>query len=134
MRHPPLLAALACGLVAHAAHAQTKTVNTVQQNARQGVSGAPSLQVFTASAGQTDLCIGEVSGAYGNAMLAVTLDAPKRDLVCSLLRQSKWAVEIGEPDLGREIMCGSREWRAAAERVGRPCIANAVRRAWWRFW
>ena len=116
------------------AQTPAKTVNTVQQTARQTTAGAPTLQVFTASAGQSDLCVGEVSGAYGNAMLAVTLDAPKRDKVCSLLRQSKWASDLGEPDLGREIMCGSEEWRAAAARIGRPCLAPSGRVAWWRFW
>ena len=106
--------------------AQTKTVNTVQQPARATVSGAPTLQIYSAAAGQADLCVGEVSGAYGNAMLAVTLNWTHRDRLCALIRQSKWAAEMGEVDLAREIMCSSADWRAAANRVGRPCLTSTA--------
>ena len=113
------------------AQAPTSTTKSINQPQRETVGSAPTLQIFAASAGQSDLCIGEASGAYGSSVLAVTLDVDHRDLVCSLLRQSKWAADLGDPALSREIMCGSPDWRLAAARVGRPCAAPA-RRAWWR--
>ena len=122
-------ALLACALLACASTAAaqaSKTVTTVQQPARQATASAPTLQIYSAASGQADLCVGEVSGAYGNAMLAVTLDWTHRDRLCALIRQSKWAAEMGEVDLAREIMCSSAEWRAAASRVGRPCLTSAA--------
>ena len=120
------IAVLACSPALAQPTSAAKTVDTVQSSARQAVAGSPSLQVFTAAAGQPDLCIGEVSGAYGNAMLAVTLDFPRRDRECALLRKSKWAAEIGEADLAREIMCADADWRRAAARVGRPCLTTST--------
>ncbi len=107
------------------AQTSSRTVATVQTPARETVAGTPALQIFSATSSQSDLCVGEVSGAYGGAMLAITLDWTHRDPLCALLRQSKWAAEIGEADLAREIMCQSPDWRAAAARVGRPCLRKA---------
>ena len=95
----------------------TKNVNTPQ---RETVAGTPNLQILNSSLGDADLCIGEVSGAYGNSVLAVTIDLTHRDKVCSLLRQAKLAEGTGEPDLAREIMCESPEWRSFSRQAYRP--------------
>ena len=101
--------------------AQTKT--SALPPARATDMGQPTLLIPPSSIG-IDLCLGELSGAYGSPMLAITLSAPQRDRVCSLLRESKWAADLQEPALAREIMCNSPDWRAAAKRVGRPCSAD----------
>jgi hypothetical protein len=109
----------ACSSLA-SAQAPPKTVNSVNSSARQAVAGAPSLLIPPSSVG-LDLCLGEDSGAYGNAMLAVTLSMARRDEVCSLIRQSKWAADLQHPDVSYQIMCRSGDWRAADAKTARLC-------------
>ena len=98
----------------------------VNQPARATDMGQPTLLIPPSSVG-IDLCLGEASGAYGSPMLAITLSTPRRDRECALLRLSKWAADLQEPALAREIMCNSADWRAAALRVGKPCLADRVK-------
>ena len=117
-------AALILTLAPTLALAQTKTVNTVQSVARQAVAGAPNMQILTSGAAQSDLCIGEISGAYGNSVLAVTLDLTHRDVVCARLRQSWYLSAHGYGAAGIQLQCLSDEVRLAMKRAGTPCEAQ----------
>ena len=125
---------MAAANVAMPARAQpplTKTVNTVQTPAQPTTSGAPTLLIPPSSV-RLDLCLGEASGAYGSAMLAVTLSGPVRDRDCTDLRLSKWALDLqpGHPTLAYQIACASRTWRQADAVTERLCITPP--RPWWR--
>ena len=109
----------------------TKTVNTVQTPARTTNMGAPSILIPPSSVG-IDLCLGEASGAYGSAMLAITLSGPVRDRDCTDLRLSKWATDLGHPEVAYQIACASRPWREADAVTERRCVPP--RRPWWRWW
>ena len=107
--------ALALALIVTPVLAQTtttKTLNTVQTPARVSTNGSPSVLIPPSSIG-IDLCLGEGSGAYATSMLAITFNAPLRDSACSLLRQSKWAADLGHPEVAYQIMCASGDWKRA---------------------
>ena len=115
------LVAITLSLAPSIAPAQApKTVDTTQTPARATTNGAPTLLIPPSSIG-IDLCLGELSGAYGSPMLAITLSAPQRDRVCSLLRQSKWASDLQRPDLAYQLMCASPDWRAADAKTDKRC-------------
>ena len=113
--------ALLPGLASAQGLAPTKTVNTVQTPARQTVSQPPALQLYGPAGSQSDLCIGELSGAYGNPMLAVTVDLTHLDQTCARLRQSWFLCAHGYCPAGVQLQCLSSEVRLAMKRAGTPC-------------
>ena len=108
------------GLIMAAAVVAAAPKTTALPPARATTGPAPSLLIPPSSIG-IDLCLGEDSGAYGSAMLAVTISMARRDAVCSLLRQSKWAWDSQFPELSYQIMCASTDWRAADAKTVRLC-------------
>ena len=113
-----IVLALTLALTPALALAQTKT--SALPPARATDMGQPTLLIPPSSIG-IDLCLGELSGAYGAPMIAITLSAPQRDRVCSLLRQSKWAADTQHPELAYQLMCGSSDWRAADAKTDKRC-------------
>ena len=104
--------------------AQTKTV--VQTPQRETVTGSPTLQLFGPGASQSDLCIGEVSGAYGNSVLAVTVDITRRDQVCARLRKSWFLCSHDLCPAGIQLQCMDAEVHESMKRAGTPCEAQVA--------
>lgn len=71
-------------------------------------------------------CIISASGSVSVVGFGASIGAGIEDPDCTRRANAQHLAAMGETAIAREVMCGNREVREAAQRAGRPCAADAV--------
>ena len=84
-----------------------------------GMAVAPALTTTF-----SETCMGSTSAGAGFAGGAVSIGSTWEDEACIRRLDAREVKSMGDAETAKEIMCGSKEVRAAFKRVGRPCAAD----------
>jgi hypothetical protein len=68
--------------------------------------------------------MGSTSAGAGFAGGAVSIGSTWQDEACIRRLDAREVKTMGDAETAKEIMCGSKEVRAAFKRVGRPCAID----------
>ncbi len=118
----------AAGGAASATGSQTVTVTQGGGGAASGTQTIRSAPDVAAPAiWSNNPCVVSASGGVTGLGWGVAIGAGIEDPDCTRRANAQHLAAMGEREAAREVLCGSREVRAAFARIGRPCAEDAAR-------
>lgn len=107
-------------------NAQSLTINNppIPTETTTTLKNVPGVAAPGLATTLTETCMGSTSVGGAGVGFGVSFGTTWRDTACVRRLDSRRISELGQNDIAFELMCDSDAVRAAAKRVGRPCVAD----------
>ena len=115
--------ALALTFLAAASVAQAAPA-PADNRANAAATGVPSVQTTATTLGQSDLCLGLSSAAYGTPAIGFTINLSHVDASCRRIRTARVLADQGLRAAAVQLLCLEPDVRLAMERAHTPCAAQ----------
>ena len=112
--------ALALASLALASNARAAPA-PADNRANAAATGVPSVQTTATTLGQSDLCLGLSSAAYGTPAIGFTINLAHAEKSCVRLRNARALAEFGHMPAAVQLLCRDKEVRASMKLAGTPC-------------